>query len=304
MTGYRDVAVVIPCLNEEQAIGSVVTDIRAALPGACVYVYDNGSTDKTLEVATAAGAIVRREKLRGKGNVVRRMFADVDAQIYVMFDGDGTYETAAAPALVEKLRSEKLDLVTGVRVDKRNSDGTYRRGHRIGNAFFTSLLKKVFQSDCADVLSGYRVMSRRFVKSFPTVARGFEIEVEMTAHASLLRVPTDDVETDYGDRAAGTTSKLNTYRDGLRIVRALFRIYRAYAPSRFFGTLAAASGVLAGLFLLVTRWDDSTGLSAYTVASGIFFVVAALLLSVGVILNALARQRVELLRLNYLSIPL
>jgi len=303
MTTSANVAVLIPCLNEEQAIGDVVRNVISSLPGAKIYVYDNGSTDGTTAAASAAGAIVRCEPMRGKGNVVRRMFADVEADVYVMVDGDGTYDISVAQVMIDKLLAEKLDLVTGIRIDTKTSGETYRRGHRAGNALFTRALTKIFRSDCMDVLSGYRVMSRRFIKSFPTVARGFEIEVEMTAHASLLRVPTGDVETKYGDRAEGTVSKLSTYRDGLRIARALFRIFRAYSPSRFFGTLAGFSGLLAGTFVLGALADDSSGLSAYTVAAGIFFVVSALLFSVGVILNALARQRIETLRLTYLAIP-
>ncbi len=302
MTSFSNVAVIIPCLNEEQAIGHVVRSISLSLPGAMVYVYDNGSSDETMSVAAEAGAIVRAEPTRGKGNVVRRMFADVDADVYVMLDGDGTYDPSAAPSLVKKLQLEKLDLVTGVRVSNVSTHSSYRRGHRFGNAIFTRLLKIAFRSDCADVLSGYRVMSRRFVKSFPSAARGFEIEVEMTAHASLLRVPAGEVETFYGNRTEGTASKLRTYRDGLRIGRALFRIFRAYAPSRFFGTLAGLSGCFTGVFAVLALADDSIGLSAYTIASGVSFVIAALLFSVGVILNALARQRIEVLRLAYLGL--
>jgi len=239
---------------------------------------------------------------KGKGNVVRRMFADVDADIYVMLDGDGTYEAAAAPAMVGLLIEQNLDLVTGNRVDDQSSHNTYRAGHRLGNALFTKSVKTIFRSSCEDVLSGYRVMSRRFVKSFPLDARGFEVEVEMTAHASLLRVPTGEFATTYRDRVDGSPSKLNTYRDGIRIARALFRIFRSYSPSRFFGSLAGASGLVAIISLILATNDESDGISAYTVLSGITLVLAALLLSVGVILNSLARQRRETLRLAYLSI--
>jgi glycosyltransferase involved in cell wall biosynthesis len=288
-------------LNEEAAIGQVVTDMKQSLPDATVYVYDNGSSDNTVLRARDAGAVVRIEPQKGKGNVVRRMFADVDADVYVMLDGDGTYDAAAAPHMVSLLINEHLDLVTGNRVEDLQSTNTYRAGHRLGNALFTKSVKTIFKSSCEDVLSGYRVMSRRFVKSFPLDAKGFEVEVEMTAHASLLRVPTGEFPTTYRDRVDGSPSKLNTYRDGIRIARALFRIFRSYSPSRFFGSLAGLSGIAAVVSLLLAASEDTDGISAYTVLSGISLVLAALLLSVGVILNALARQRKETLRLTYLN---
>jgi glycosyltransferase involved in cell wall biosynthesis len=288
-------------LNEEAAIVQVVTDMKQSLPDATVYVYDNGSSDNTVLRARDAGAVVRIEPQKGKGNVVRRMFADVDADVYVMLDGDGTYDAAAAPHMVNLLINEHLDLVTGNRVEDHQSTNTYRAGHRLGNALFTKSVKTIFKSSCEDVLSGYRVMSRRFVKSFPLDAKGFEVEVEMTAHASLLRVPTGEFPTTYRDRVDGSPSKLNTYRDGIRIARALFRIFRSYSPSRFFGSLAGLSGIAAIVSLLLAASEDTDGISAYTVLSGISLVLAALLLSVGVILNALARQRKETLRLTYLN---
>ena len=301
MSSTLRIAVLVPCLNEEAAIGQVVTDMKQSLPDATVYVYDNGSSDNTVLRARDAGAVVRIEPQKGKGNVVRRMFADVDADVYVMLDGDGTYDAAAAPHMVSLLINEHLDLVTGNRVEDLQSTNTYRAGHRLGNALFTKSVKTIFKSSCEDVLSGYRVMSRRFVKSFPLDAKGFEVEVEMTAHASLLRVPTGEFPTTYRDRVDGSPSKLNTYRDGIRIARALFRIFRSYSPSRFFGSLAGLSGIAAVVSLLLAASEDTDGISAYTVLSGISLVLAALLLSVGVILNALARQRKETLRLTYLN---
>ncbi len=301
MNATPRIAVLVPCLNEEAAIGQVVTDMTRSLPDATVYVYDNGSSDNTVSRAREAGAVVRVEPRRGKGNVVRRMFADVDADVYVMLDGDGTYDATAAPNMINLLISDHLDLVTGNRIEDQKSTNTYRAGHRFGNAVFTKSVKKIFNSPCEDVLSGYRVMSRRFVKSFPLDAKGFEVEVEMTAHASLLRVPTGEFLTTYGDRVDGSPSKLNTYRDGIRIARALFRIFRSYSPSRFFGSLAGLSGIIAIASLALAANEDTDGVSAYTVLSGISLILAALLLSVGVILNALARQRKETLRLAYLS---
>ena len=302
MTDAPRIAVLVPCLNEEAAIGRVVADMKAALPMATVYVYDNGSTDRTIDRAREAGAVVRVEPRKGKGNVVRRMFADIGADVYVMLDGDGTYDAAAAPAMITMLQEQNLDLVTGNRVDDQSSQNTYRSGHRLGNALFTKSVKTIFQSSCEDVLSGYRVMSRRFVKSFPLEARGFEVEVEMTAHASLLRAPTAEYSTTYRDRVDGSPSKLNTYRDGIKIARALFRIFRSYSPSRFFGTLAGLSGLVAVVSLAFAANDSSEGISAYTVLSGSALVLSALLLSVGVVLNALARQRKETLRLAYLNV--
>jgi glycosyltransferase involved in cell wall biosynthesis len=303
MTSYNNVAVLLPCLNEEQAIADVVRRSIASLPGAKVYVYDNASTDRTAQVAEEAGAVVRREPRRGKGNVVRRMFADIDADIYVLLDGDGTYEVEAAPEMIRQLVVDDLDLVTGNRVDNFSDQNTYRSGHRLGNKAFTLALRKIFHSDCEDVLSGYRVMTKRFVKSFPTVSRGFEIEVEMTAHASLLMVPTREFATQYAERPPNSHSKLSTYRDGIRIARALFRIFRSYSPSRFFGTLSLVSSAVAVPFFAThssapNRWDSLSFVSGLLLLS-----LGLILLCVGVILNALSRLRVESLRLAYLSWP-
>jgi glycosyltransferase involved in cell wall biosynthesis len=297
------IAVLLPCLNEGQSISEVVARSFKALPTAKVYVYDNGSEDNTFIAAENAGAITRRESKRGKGNVVRRMFADIDADIYVMFDGDGTYEVEAAPFMVDLLIRSQLDLVTGKRVDERKSDAVYRFGHRIGNKVFTYVLKRVFGSDCEDVLSGYRVMSKRFVKSFPSVARGFEIEVEMTAHASLLQLPSAEYSTVYSERPADSFSKLNTFRDGLRISRSLFRIFRSYSPSRFFGSFALIFGVSSVPFFL--RWRSGTESakdSDHLVLGAMFVVLSMLTFVLGVSLNASSRMRLDVLRLKYLSI--
>lgn len=302
MTQYQHVAVILPCFNEEIAIGQVIIDMRAALPGARIYVYDNASSDQTSEVALAEGALVRYEPIKGKGSAVRRAFADVDAEIYIMLDGDGTYESSAAPAMVKMLEDQHLDLVTGIRIDDRASHETYRLGHRLGNRVFTTAVRKIFSSSCEDVLSGYRVMSKRFVKSFPSVARGFEIEVEMTAHASLLRVPTAEYRTIYRDRPPLSASKLSTYSDGIRIARALFRIFRSYSPSRFFGSLSLVSALIAfGIFINSSSFQAASLRPEHLMGS-IFALLSILLLSVGIILNAVSRQRVETLRLAYLGI--
>jgi glycosyltransferase involved in cell wall biosynthesis len=303
MTDFSKVAVILPCYNEEIAIAQVVKELQEFLPGAKIYVYDNGSSDKTNETAQCAGAIVRFEPRKGKGNAVRRAFADIDADVYVMLDGDGTYDAGAAPDMVKLLRDHHLDLVTGIRIDDRKSDDTYRSGHRLGNIVFTTVVRKIFSSTCEDVLSGYRVMSKRFVKSFPTSAKGFEIEVEMTAHASLLRVPTAEYHTTYRDRPSLSVSKLNTYSDGIRIARALFRIFRSYSPSRFFGTLSVASAFISCIFFLNSGTPSGDALRTEHLMGGLFTLLATLLLSVGIILNAVTRQRVEALRLFYLNFP-
>ena len=303
MNNFVGVAVLVPCLNEAVVISQVVEQLLTTLPGSIVYVYDNNSDDDTANAAQKAGAIVRNEPMRGKGNVVRRMFADIEADIYVMLDGDGTYEIEAAPAMISQLKSNRLDLVTGIRVDKDQNSATYRRGHRLGNQIFTSSLRQIFSSNCEDVLSGYRVMSRRFVKSFPTISRGFEIEVEMTAHASLLRVPTGELPTIYKERSANSFSKLNTYSDGLRIGRSLFRIFRSYSPSRFFGTIAVMMALISLPFFYQHFWQLESSSSNQLIVALIFATLSALILSVGIILNAISRTRTEVLRLAYLSIP-
>lgn len=297
------VAVLLPCLNEEAAIADVIRRARESLPSAVIYVYDNGSTDETMRRAVSAGAIVRQELRRGKGNVVRRMFADVEADVYVLLDGDGTYEVEAAPAMVSLLSQRQLDLVTGTRIEELSSQLAYRSGHRLGNRIFTFALRKIFNSQCEDVLSGFRVMSRRFVKSFPTSSRGFEIEVEMTAHASLLMVATEEFKTKYVERPANSQSKLNTYRDGVRIARALFQIFRSFSPSRFFGSLSLTALLCSILSFLSSFSDGSSGTSTAAIVALMFLILSLMLLSVGIILNALSRLRRENLRLAYLSMP-
>ena len=210
------IAVLVPCRDEEAAVGEVVRGFRAALPGATVYVYDNNSTDRTREVAAAAGAVVRSESQPGKGSVVRRMFADIEADAYVLVDGDGTYDASAAPEMVRRLLEERLDMVTAIRVDE--SVGAYRPGHRFGNLMLTGMVRLVFGNRITDMLSGYRTFSRRFVKSFPALAHGFETETEFTVHALELHLPVGELPTPYRERPAGSASKLHTIRDGVRIL--------------------------------------------------------------------------------------
>ena len=236
MTATPRIAIILPCYNEAAAIAQTVADFRAALPGATVYVYDNNSSDTTVEVARAAGAIVRTEKMQGKGNVVRRMFADVEADVYIMADGDATYEAAAAPALVQRLIDENLDMVVGAR--KSEVEAAYRRGHKFGNAMLTGMLAWLFGRSFSDILSGYRVFSRRFVKSFPVLSSGFEIETEISVHSLELRMPVAEVVTAYAARPEGSESKLSTYRDGWRILNTIIRLFRYERPLVFFGGIA------------------------------------------------------------------
>ena len=220
------IAVILPCYNEEAAIGITVAAFRAALPGATVYVYDNNSSDRTMDFARAAGAVVRSERMQGKGHVVRRMFADVEADIYVMADGDATYDASAAPEMVRQLIDERLDMVVGARESEVKA--AYRRGHRFGNAMLTGILARIFGRSFSDILSGYRIFSRRFVKSFPVLSTGFEIETEISVHALELKMPVGEIVTAYAARPEGSISKLSTYRDGWRILRTIIEIGRAH----------------------------------------------------------------------------
>ncbi|RZM06143.1 MAG: glycosyltransferase, partial [Sphingomonas sp.] len=247
------IAVLLPCYNEEAAIAQTVAGFRAALPDARIYVYDNNSKDRTVEVAKAAGAIVRSERIQGKGAVVRRMFADIDADIYIMADGDATYDAASAPALIARLVDEQLDMIVGSRISEVQE--SYRRGHRFGNALLTGMLAKLFGRSFTDILSGYRVFSRRFTKSFPSLSAGFEIETEISVHALELKMPVAEIETPYYARPEGSTSKLSTYRDGWRILRTILALYRIERPVLFFGAIGAVFLLIAAILsvpLLVT----------------------------------------------------
>jgi glycosyltransferase involved in cell wall biosynthesis len=299
------VAVIIPCYNEAAAIAQVVQGFRAALPDADIYVYDNNSRDRTCEVAAAAGAIVRSEPRQGKGNVVRRMFADVDADVYVMADGDATYDAAAAPALVATLVDQQLDMVVGCR--EGGGEAAYRAGHRFGNRLFTTFLAQLFGRSFTDILSGYRVFSRRFVKSFPSLSNGFEIETEITVHALSLRMPVGEVTTRYGERPEGSASKLSTYRDGWRILRTMIRLFRQERPSAFFGILAgllALVSVLLAVPLVLTYLE--TGLvprfPTAILCTGLM-IMAMLSITCGLVLDTVTHGRHEIRRLAYLTLP-
>lgn len=298
------IAVILPCYNEEAAIGTVVRDFRATLPQADVYVYDNNSRDRTIEVATAAGAIVRREPLQGKGNVVRRMFADVDADIYVLCDGDVTYDVASAPAMIEKLVHEQLDMVVGCRVDE--DVASYRKGHRLGNALFTGAVAQLFGNRFSDILSGYRIFSRRYVKSFPSLARGFEIETELTVHALELRMPIAEVDTPYGARPEGSVSKLSTYRDGFRILHMIVKLFKNERPLQFFSMIFVAFGLLSlGLAVPVIDTYIDTGLvprMPTALLSASIMLLGFLSLTCGFILDTVTHGRREIKRLAYLGV--
>ncbi|MEO0575813.1 MAG: glycosyltransferase family 2 protein, partial [Pseudomonadota bacterium] len=237
------VAVLVPCYNEQATIASVVRDFKSALPDAVVYVYDNNSSDNTIQEARAAGAVVHRETHQGKGHVVRRMFADIEADIYVLVDGDDTYEAAAAPAMIEQLRTDGLDMITGTRI--ASSDDAYRTGHRFGNRVLTGIVARSFGSEVSDMLSGYRILSRRFVKSFPLLSGGFEIETEMTIHALELGMPQAEVKTNYKERPEGSESKLNTYGDGFKILITIVRMLKEERPLAFFSAIGAVMTLLA-----------------------------------------------------------
>src|SRR6476646_3680823 len=240
-TSSPRIAVLVPCYNEEAAVATVVADFRKALPSADIYVYDNNSSDRTAAVAREAGAEVRSERRQGKGHVVRRMFADIDADIYVLVDGDATYDAASVPRMIDALVSDRLDMVVGLRVDQ--AEAAYRPGHRTGNWLLTSFLASVFGAAFKDILSGYRVFSRRFVKSFPVLSDGFEIETELSVHALELALPVAEIATPYYARPEGSFSKLNTWRDGFRILGTILRLYRSEKPLRFFAGI--------GVFLMV-----------------------------------------------------
>jgi len=298
------IAVLLPCYNEEAAIAATVKGFKKALPGATVYVYDNNSTDRTREVAAEAGAIVRSEKQQGKGHVVRRMFADVDADLYVMADGDLTYDPAAAPAMVDLLLSEQLDMVVGTR--QHEDKDAYRGGHVLGNRVFTGLLSGMFGRSFSDIFSGYRVFSRRFVKSFPVLSSGFEIETEMSVHALELRMPVGEVATAYAARPEGSESKLSTFSDGWRILRTIGTLYRVERPALYYGLIGAillAAAILLAIPLVVTYL--ATGLvprvpTAILVTG--MTIVAVLSFFAGLILDTVTRGRREVRRLAYLSL--
>ena len=301
----KRVAVLVPCFNEEAAVATVVADFRKALPSAEIFVYDNNSSDRTMAVAREAGAEVRSERRQGKGHVVRRMFADIDADIYVLVDGDATYDAASAPRMIDTLLNDHLDMVVGFRVDQ--AELAYRPGHRTGNRMLTGFLSSVFGEAFKDILSGYRVFSRRFVKSFPVLSDGFEIETELSVHALQLALPVAEIETPYYARPEGSFSKLNTWRDGFRILGTILKLYRSEKPLRFFTAI--------GVFLMLVSIGLATPVIVTYLEQGIvprlptavlsmgLMILAVLSVSSGLVLDTVTRGRREIKLLAYLSQP-
>lgn len=304
-TAALRVAVLVPCFNEEAAVATVVADFKKALPAADIYVYDNNSSDRTVEVARAAGAEVRSERRQGKGHVVRRMFADIDADIYLLVDGDATYDAPSAPRMIDTLVNDHLDMVVGFRVDQ--STAAYRRGHRTGNWMLTRFLAMVFGQAFKDILSGYRVFSRRFVKSFPVLSDGFEIETELSVHALELALPVAEVETPYYARPEGSVSKLNTWRDGFRILGTILKLYRSEKPLRFFtaiGVFLMWLSVVLAIPVIITYLEEGIvpRLPTAVLSTGLM-IVAVLAVSSGLVLDTVTRGRREMKLLAYLSQP-
>jgi len=300
----RSIAILLPCYNEETTIAAVIESFRRVLPGATIYVYDNNSTDQTAEVAAAQGAVVRRERYQGKGNVVRRMFADIEADIYVLADGDLTYDASAAGRLVDALVTENVDMVVGVRI---GSDQAFRRGHRFGNRLFNRTVAHLFGAGFTDILSGYRAVSRRFAKSFPAASSGFEIETELSVHALDLKLATTEIALSYGERPENSKSKLKTYRDGAKILGSILMMYRALRPFQFYGAIfLALSAVAFGLGLPLVVTYAETGLvprlpTAILAAS--IMQLAFMSLTCGIIIDAVSASRREFKRMRYLDIP-
>ena len=304
MAGPR-IAVLLPCFNEASSIARVVADFRAALPGAAIHVCDNASTDDTAAIARQAGALVTRETRRGKGHAVRRLFADIDADIYILADGDDTYDAAAAPRMVAHHLAGGLDLTNGAR--QALSDGSYRRGHRLGNYVLTRLVHVIFGRQFRDMLSGYKVLSRRFVKSFPVMSSGFEIETELAVHALELRMPCDELPTDYRERGAGSESKLRTLRDGARILALIARLVKDERPLQFFGLAGLAAILLAiglGVPLVLTFLQTGLVPRLPTALLSVGLVMlGALSFFAGLILQMVTRSRQEMKLLAYLAVP-
>jgi glycosyltransferase involved in cell wall biosynthesis len=301
--GRRTVAILIPCYNEEAAIATVVADFKAAVPDADVYVYDNNSNDRTAVIATKAGALVRHEPRQGKGHVVRRMFADVEADLYVLVDGDATYDAPSARALIDRLLADRLDMVVAARVD--HEQAAYRSGHRFGNRLLSGFVANVFGHSFSDMLSGYRVFSRRFVKSFPVLSGGFEIETELTIHALELGLPVAEVKTPYYARPAGSISKLNTWRDGFRILWTILKLYRSERPLPFFSAFGFSLALISvglGVPIVLTYLRDGVvpRLPTAVLATGLM-LLAFLAIASGLVLDTVTRGRRELKFLAYLA---
>lgn len=303
-----DIALVVPCYNEEVAIAKVIRDFRAVLPTIDIYIFDNNSNDNTAAVARAEKAHVISVPLRGKGNVVRRMFADVDADIFIMVDGDATYDATSAPKMIDKLMREHLDMVVGCRETHQSvANAAYRRGHQFGNRMLTQSVVKIFGGGFTDMLSGYRVFTRRYAKSFPALSKGFEIETELTVHALELRMPYGEIVTPYGARPDGSQSKLSTYKDGWRILKTIGRLYISERPFSFYGicaALIASIAVIISIPLIITYINEGIVPRFPTaILSASMMICALLSLFCGLVLDNVTLARHEMKRLAYLSIP-
>ncbi|MDO8954804.1 MAG: glycosyltransferase family 2 protein [Gammaproteobacteria bacterium] len=299
-----NIAVLVPCYNEQLTVRQVIQDFRLALPDASIYIYDNNSKDNTVAIAKEAGAIVRKETLQGKGNVVRRMFADIEADIYILVDGDATYDAKSAPMLVDALLSNHVDMVNASRVSQ--SDLAYRSGHEFGNKLLTKMVSTIFGERLKDMLSGYRVFSRRFVKSFPILSAGFEIETELTVHALELKMPLIEIETPYYSRPEGSFSKLSTYKDGFKILNMINKLVKREKPVLYFGFIAGILAVLA-LILFAPIFSSylSTGLVPRlptAILSASLVILAFLSLGCGLILDTVTLGRKEAKLIAYLNI--
>lgn len=300
----RSIAVLLPCFNEEHTVGAVIAGFRRALPGAVIYVYDNNSTDRTIAAAKQAGAIVRQEARQGKGNVIRRMFADIEADLYVLADADLTYDADAAGLLIDALVTRQIDMVVGTRI---GADGAFPKGHRFGNRLFNEIVERLFGAGFTDILSGYRVVSRRFAKSFPATSSGFEIETELTVHALDLRLAAAEIPIAYGKRPAESVSKLNTWRDGARILLKIVRMYKALRPFRFFGIVAAllsAASLALGLPIVTTFLEEGLvpRLPSAVLAAALM-QLAFMSLTCGIIVDAVCASQREFKRMRYLDLP-
>lgn len=304
----QTVAILVPCYNEALTIEKVIKDFKATLPDARVYVFDNNSSDKTSEIAKKAGALVRKVELKGKGNVVRRMFADVEADVYLMVDGDATYDAKSAPLMINKLLENHLDMVVGCRKEESTENNNYRPGHRLGNQLLTGFVQRMFKGDFTDMLSGYRVFSKRFVKSFAADSHGFETETELTVHALEMRLPYGEVETPYSERPQGSESKLSTYRDGLRILAMIAKLYSNEKPKQFWGIIGSMLLLLAlilaiPIFLEYAESGEVPRFPTLILAAS-FGVVGFLSFTIGLVLRTVTKARQEAKNLAYLSIPL
>ena len=306
-TKKLQVAVIVPCYNEAQTIKKVVKDFKKALPDATVFVFDNNSKDDTSRVAREAGAEVRFVALPGKGNVVRRMFADVDADVYLMVDGDATYDAASASKMVDRLIDENLDMVVGCRTEQSTDNENYRPGHRMGNKLLTGSVQKMFGGNFTDMLSGYRAFSRRYAKSFTADSKGFETETELTVHALEMRMPFAEVMTPYYERPEGSESKLSTYKDGIKILKMILRLYSNERPLRFWGIIGSVFLILAIILSVpvliefaetkeVARFPTLIASTAIGIASLLFFTI-------GLVLRTVTKGRKETNYLMYLALP-